>query len=149
MNNNKEAKSPFSKLVQVGVVVKDMDKTIEQLTSLGMGPFETRAIPTDAEEWFGDKRMNAKFKICGAMVGGIDLELIQPLEGESPHQEFLDKKGEGIQHLAFAVDDLDSEVEALTTKGAKVQMRADLSILKVAYMDLNTSGLVFELMQRK
>ena len=59
MNNNQEVKSPFSKLVQVGVVVKDMDKTIEQLTALGMGPFETRAIPPDAEEWFGNKRMNA------------------------------------------------------------------------------------------
>jgi methylmalonyl-CoA/ethylmalonyl-CoA epimerase len=149
MNNHKGTKSPFSKLVQVGVVVKDMDKTIAQLTSLGIGPFETRAIPPDAEEWFGDKRMDATFRICGAMVGGIDLELIQPLQGESPHQEFLDKKGEGIQHLAFSVDDVDSEVEALTKKGAKVQMRADLSIMKVAYVDLNTSGLVFELMQQK
>ncbi len=150
MENNDKTKSPFSKLVQVGVVVRDMDKSIERLSGFGIGPFEPRKIPPGAREWFGDKPLNATFRITGAMVGGIDLELIQPVDGESPHREFLEKNGEGIQHLAFAVDDVDREVKALTDKGARVQMKAELPPeLKLAYVDLGTGGLVFELMQRK
>ena len=34
-------------------------------------------------------------------MGSLEIELIQPLEGQSPHKEFLDSKGEGIHHIAF------------------------------------------------
>ena len=147
MNETGSNKSPFSKLVQIGIVVKDMDATIKSLTSLGIGPFEHRSVPAGAKEWYQGKPMNATFKIAAANVGGVELEFIQPVDGESPHRAFLDEKGEGIQHLAFAVEKLDKNIEDLTRKGASVQMQSDLGILKVAYMDLETSGLVFELMQ--
>ncbi len=147
MNETGNHKSPFSKLVQIGIVVKDMDATIKSLTSFGIGPFEHRSVPAGAKEWYQGKPMNATFKIAAANVGGVELEFIQPVDGESPHRTFLDEKGEGIQHLAFAVEKLDKNIEDLTRKGASVQMQSDLGILKVAYMDLETSGLVFELMQ--
>lgn len=107
--NNK--KSSFSKLTQVGIVVKDMDATIKKLTSFGIGPFEHRSIPAEAREWYRDKPMNASFRIAAVNVGGVELEFIQPVEGESPHQAFLDQKGEGIQHLAFAVENLEEDIE--------------------------------------
>jgi len=143
-NNNK---SPFSKLMQIGIVVKDMDETIRKLKSFGLGPFESRSVPAGAKEWYKGKPMNATFKISAVNVGGIELEFIQPVEGDSPHQAFLDEKGEGIQHIAFAVDNLKEDVEKLKENGASVQMESDLGMLKVAYMDMETSGLVFELMQ--
>ena len=142
-------KSPFSKLTQIGVVVKDMDATINKLVSFDIGPFEHRSVPAEAKEYYRDKPLNATFKIAAANVGGVELEFIQPVEGESPHQAFLDEKGEGIQHLAFAVDNLEEDIEKLKENGASVQLKADLGKLKVAYMDLCTSGLVFELMQMK
>ena len=145
--NNK--KSPFSKLTQIGIVVKNMDETVERLSSFGIGPFEHRAVPANAEEWYGDEKMEATFKISAAVVGEVEMEFIQPVSGKSPHQAFLDEKGEGIQHLAFAVENLDEEIERLTKNGASVQLKADLGKLKVAYLDLGTSGLVFELMQMK
>jgi methylmalonyl-CoA/ethylmalonyl-CoA epimerase len=149
MTEENKKKSPFSKLTQIGLVIKDMDATIKKLTLFGIGPFEHRSIPAEAKEYYRDKPLNATFKIAAANVGGVELELIQPVEGESPHQAFLDEKGEGIQHLAFAVENLDEEIERLTKNGASVQLKADLGKLKVAYMDLGTSGLVFELMQIK
>ena len=149
MTGENKKKSPFSKLTQIGVVVKDMDVTIKKLTSFGIGPFEHRSIPAEAKEWYRDKPLNATFKIAAANVGGVELEFIQPVEGESPHQAFLDEKGEGIQHLAFAVENLEEDIEKLKENGASVQLKADLGKLKVAYMDLDTSGLVFELMQMK
>jgi catechol 2,3-dioxygenase-like lactoylglutathione lyase family enzyme len=149
MKKNTAAESPFSKLIQVGVVVKDLDKTVERLLSLGIGPFTQMHIPDDAEQWFRGKPLDAKFKISGAKLGEIMLELIQPLEGKSPHQEFLDSQGEGIQHIAFAVDDLDREVAKLTKQGASILLSANLRDVRVAYLDLGVGGLIFELMQRK
>ncbi|MBN2040636.1 MAG: VOC family protein [Spirochaetes bacterium] len=144
------ANSPFSKLVHLGLIIKDLDKTIDKLSSYGLGPFEYREIPPGAEEWYKDKPLKASFKIAGVNLGGLDLELIQPVDGDSPHMEFLKNHGEGIQHVGFLVDDVDKEVEAMKEKGAKVQLRADLPPkMKVAYMDLDTSGLVCELMQLK
>jgi catechol 2,3-dioxygenase-like lactoylglutathione lyase family enzyme len=149
MDKNTSEGSPFSKLIQVGVVVKDLDKTVERLSSLGIGPFTPMQIPPDAEQWFRGKPLDAKFKISGAKLGEIVLELIQPVEGESPHQEFLDNQGEGIQHIAFAVDDLDREVSKLTKQGVSVLLSANLRDVRVAYLDFGVGGLVFELIQRK
>jgi len=143
----KVSSNPFSKLTQIGIVVKDMDETIRKLLSFGIGPFEHRSVPAGAKEWYKGKPMNATFKIAAVNVGGVELEFIQPVNGDSPHQAFLDDKGEGIQHLAFAVENLEEDIENLKEKGASVQMKSDLGMLKVAYMDLETSGLVFELMQ--
>jgi catechol 2,3-dioxygenase-like lactoylglutathione lyase family enzyme len=148
MEKNKVVESPFSRLIQVGVVVKDLDKAVQRLSSLGIGPFTPMILPPEAEQWFRGKPLNAKFKISGARLGEIVLELIQPIEGESPHQEFLDNKGEGIQHIAFAVDDLDREVTKLTKQGVNVLLNANLPDVRVAYLDLGVGGLIIELIQR-
>ncbi len=138
------------KIMQVGVVVRDIDKAIEHLSSLGIGPFESRALPPDTEEWFRGKPLKAKFKISMAKVGDVDLELIQPVKGESPHREFLDSKGEGIQHVMFAVDDLDEEVARLTKNGASILLRAKFPTGGgIAYLDLGVGGIVFELVQKR
>ena len=51
-------------------------------------------------------------------------ELIQPFEGiKSIWTDFLDTKGEGIQHLAYAVDDIDAEEARLVKKGFSVLYR--------------------------
>lgn len=147
MSEEKGRSNKLGKLTQIGIVVKDLDATIAKLTSYGVGPYEYRQVPDGAKEYFRGQPMDARFKIAATNLGGIELEFIQPVEGQSPHQEFLDEKGEGIQHLAFAVDNLEENVKDLTEKGASVQMNSDLGVLKVAYMDLDTSGLVFELMQ--
>jgi hypothetical protein len=81
------------------MVVKDLDQTMERLTALGIGPFKTRSLHSaDREEWMGDKRMDADFKFGFTQIGDMELELIQPVRGDSPHKEFLETKGDGIQH---------------------------------------------------
>ena len=91
-----------------------MDKTVERLTSLGIGPFEEMLLPPDRVEWLRDKRMYADFRIFKAMIGDIEIELIQPLKGDSPHKEFLNSKGEGIQHIGCAVEDLHDKKVSLS-----------------------------------
>ena len=138
------------KLTQVGVVVKDVDKVVRRLGELGIGPFEAMKLPPDRQEWFRGKPMQAEFHIMGARVGGVQLELIQPVEGDSPHREFLDRQGEGLQHMMFQVDDVDHEIARLTAKGCTVLLEAHMpGGRRLAYIDLNAGGIIVELVQKR
>jgi catechol 2,3-dioxygenase-like lactoylglutathione lyase family enzyme len=140
----------FSQIMHVGVVVKDMDKAVERLTSLGIAPFKPRILPADAKEFFrGKPFLPAKrVTIQTTLIGNMELELIQPLDGDSPHKEFLEEKGEGIQHLGFFVDNLKSEVETLTQKGSSILLTSEFKGGGgVAYLDLEVGGLIVELVQ--
>jgi catechol 2,3-dioxygenase-like lactoylglutathione lyase family enzyme len=150
MEKSTKTETQSWKLTQVGVVVRDVEKTIKRLTALGIGPFQQMVLPPEREEWFRDKRMYADFKIYGARIGDIQIELIQPLSGDSPHKEFLETKGEGIQHVMFAVDDFDKEVARLTKKGASILLRAKFPGGRgVAYLDLGVGNIIFELVQKR
>jgi catechol 2,3-dioxygenase-like lactoylglutathione lyase family enzyme len=143
-------KSIFSNLIQVGVVVKDMDKAIERLTSLGIGPFQPKILPSGTQEWFRGKPFTGKASIKAAMMGDVELELVQPVAGESPQSEFMASKGEGFQHIAFAVEDLDQAVTQLTKQGIEVLLRAKMpGGGGVVYLDLGAGGIIVELIQRK
>ena len=142
--------SPFSKVIQIGIVVRDMDKAVKRLSSLGIGPFQPKLLPPDREEWFRDRPFDAEVKISSARIGEMEIELIQPVAGASPHQEFLDSKGEGIQQIACAVKDLEGHVKKLTSQGSDVLLRARFpGGGGVAYMDLGVAGLIIELIERK
>ena len=137
-------------LTQVGVVVKDVEKVVERLGELGIGPFNKMVLPPEREEYFREKRMYAEFDIRGTQMGNVQLELIQPLEGDSPHKEFLETKGEGIQHVMYQVDNLEETVKELTDKGVEVLLRAKFpGGGGVAYVDLGVSNIVIELSQKR
>ena len=99
------------KLHHIAVVVKDIDKAVEYYQSLGIATPGREVIFPEAKP-----KIRAKF----AQMGSIPIEFIQPLEGESGYKEFLDSKGEGVQHIAFAVDNLDEETDKLVDKGVSV-----------------------------
>lgn len=146
-----ERKSPFSRIHHIGVVVRDIDKTIDYLSSLGIGPFEPpHAEPPVTEKLVRGKPVDYSLKMSNAKMEGVNIELLQPVKGESVQKEFLESRGEGIQHIGFAVDDrdsLDSEVARLVKKGVKI-----LSSIKRpgggnAYLDTGVvGGVVIELM---
>lgn len=50
-------------------------------------------------------------------VGGIKIELLQATRADSPIAKFIEKKGEGIHHLAFGVTDLENKMSEKTTQG--------------------------------
>jgi len=150
MESNAAGKSTFTRLVQIGVVVRDMNKTIERLTSLGVGPFKPLFLPPDARETYRGKPFfpNQRVAIQVTQIGNMELELIQPISGESPHQEFLTQKGEGVQHLGFFVDNLSEDVKRLTAKGSSILLTSQFKGGGgVAYLDLDAAGLIVELIQ--
>jgi len=147
MENSDTASWQFT---QVGVVVKDVKQVSERLAYLGIGPFKEMELPADRQELFRGKPALADAKIMGTVLGGIQLELIQPLAKESPHREFLEAKGEGLQHIMVAVDDIEKEIKRLTDKGCTVLL--DIRMPgghHGAYIDLNAGGIILEMFQKR
>lgn len=145
-------KSVFSKVDQVGMVVRDMDKAIEYYQSLGIGPFEPPKSLVYAERKVFGKPIDIdsiKVKVFFAQMGPVQLELVQPVEGESLWKEFLETKGEGINHLGFFVDDIDKEEAELIKKGFRVPYRSRYQKGGgAAYFDTGkVGGVLFELVQ--
>jgi len=118
---NRSSKSPFSKLHHLSVVVRNLEKAVKFYESIGIGPFEdypplTEYIKLNVPDETGF--FNLRFKI--AQVGDIQIQLCQPGEGKSPYKDFLEKKGEGVYHLGFVVDQVDDSETELKKLGFKV-----------------------------
>ena len=150
MAKGKGASSSW-KLKQIGLVVKDMNKALERFSHLGFGPFSPKILPPEVKEWVKGKPMRADVKVMATMVGNVELELCQPSSGDSPHKDYLESKGEGIQHVLFGVDNLQKEIDRLTGLGCTVLLRASFGDEEgsggLAYVDLDASGLIIELSQ--
>lgn len=109
----------FSKIEQVGIVVRDIDRATRQYESLGFGPFKRYDIGKYVAEHilYGKTIRDVKNEVSIGQGRSADIELIQPVSGKSILREFLDAKGEGIHHIAVSVDDLDKETERLHALG--------------------------------
>lgn len=136
------------KVVQVGVVVQDAGEVAERLSFLGIGPFEKMNLPPDRKELFRGKPALADARILTAMLGETQLELVQPLAAESPHREFLETRGEGIQHIMVTVDDIEKELKRLTDKGCTLLLDIRMpNGVRGAYVDLHAGGIIVEMFQ--
>jgi len=104
------------KFDHVSVVVRDIEKAVEFYQSLGIGPFPPLIGPSGPTPLTGktvrgkpaDYQIDLRHAEGG--VGQLQFEVIQPLEGETPVKEFLEKRGEGIHHIGFFVDDLEGDL---------------------------------------
>ncbi len=145
-------KSPFLKVDQIGVIVRDMDKAIGYYQSLGIGPFEPLKGVVSVKRWIKGEPVDPasiKLKVSIAKVGSVDLELIEPGGGETLWQEFLDTHGEGINHLGFFVDDIEKETAKMEEKGfTPIYASRFQNGGGAAYFDTGkVGGILFELIQ--
>ncbi len=136
---------------QVGIVVRDIEKTAAfYYSTFGVGPFAI--VPEVKFEGviLRGSPTNAKIKVAFAQSGPLQIELIQPLEGENIYTEFLDTKGEGLHHLGFQVDDFDSMLAEFRTKGIEPIFWLNLGWMAFAYLNTETiGGVMFELLWSK
>ena len=116
---------PFSKVDQIGIVIRNMNKAIEHYQSLGIGPFEPLKLDIAAREMWGKPVTpdSMKNKVSLATMDSVQYELIEPVFGNSLFSEFLETKGEGIHHLGFFVTDIEKEIANLEEKGSKIIWR--------------------------
>lgn len=143
------------KFHHISVAVKDMKKAMDFYQSLGIGPFPPLLGPEGKVPLTGktvrgkpvDYQIDLRHAEGG--LGNIIFEVVQPLEGETPLKEFLEKKGEGIHHIGFFVDDLERETAKMAKKGFKITQSGETPTVKWAYFGTDkVGGVVIELMQR-
>jgi methylmalonyl-CoA/ethylmalonyl-CoA epimerase len=112
------------RLHHVGVVVRDIEAAIAYLETLGFGPFkfddDHKVFAIDFEGELHGKPAQWTTKISNALMGEVELELLEPSEGDQALQETLDAQGEGLHHIGWLTTDLKGDIERATAKGAKI-----------------------------
>jgi methylmalonyl-CoA/ethylmalonyl-CoA epimerase len=96
----------MNKIEHIGIAVKDLQKASEIYSKLlGVSSYKK-------EEVESERVITEFFKL-----GDAKIELLASLDEESAISKFLEKKGEGIHHIAFHVEDIYAEMERLTKEG--------------------------------
>ena len=116
-------KSPFSQLHHVTVVVKDIERAVKFYSSVGIGPFVAPDNHVFPKKTLWGEPITFKLIIKEAQIGSAVLQLVQHVKGEGLYKEFVDNRGEGVQHLGFTVDDIDMAEKKAVKLGLKVSQR--------------------------
>ncbi|KPK22071.1 MAG: hypothetical protein AMJ76_00900 [Dehalococcoidia bacterium SM23_28_1] len=130
---------------QIGVVVEDVDRAIAFYEStFGLGPWDIREVGAP-NVWDRGEEKQIKARLAFATIGQVEIELIQILEGDSLHLEFLREHGEGLHHLGFFVKDFAAKLEQAKAMGFEV-LQVDPFGQAYAYLDTRQpGGIIFEL----
>jgi methylmalonyl-CoA/ethylmalonyl-CoA epimerase len=142
------------RLAQIGVYVKDMERSIEQYEKVfGIGPWLVLEGESDYCMDRG-KETTVKGRIGMGYTGNVQLELIEILEGPNLYLDTLGGLDEGLHHLGFTVDNLDERLQACREAGIEVLQRGTLKQLGMtidyAYLDtLDTVGVILEFIQTR
>jgi methylmalonyl-CoA/ethylmalonyl-CoA epimerase len=146
----------LGKIAQVGCVVRDLSETIENYEkTIGIGPFAT--FDFRPEKSFNKGRNpEVDLKIGVAqLTPELSLELIEIVSGEPYHKDFLEKHGEGVQHLGFMTDEYDEVLKRAEKLGIEILMWAETDVpgmghVRAAYLDTyDLIGVLVEVIEMK
>lgn len=99
----------MEKIEHLGIAVQDLKQASDTYTKLlGTSPYKNEEVESEG--------VSTTF----FQVGDNKIELLGALDDDSAIAKFLAKKGEGIHHIAFAVDDIRAEMDRLEDEGFKL-----------------------------
>ena len=139
-------------VVQVAVVCRDIEATSKRWAAvLGVDPPQIRTTKPGGEVkvMYRGHPSAGQAKLAFIKLGQVSLELIQPVGSDTSWKEFLDANGEGVQHIAFQVADMDKTVQGLAGAGIAVlhQGRYDNDSGSYVYVDSRKAlGVTLELL---
>ena len=125
----------------IGIAVKDLE--------------EAKCIYRDilGLEFKGTETIeNQKIIHATFLAGGVKIELVQSTHPDGPIGKFIEKRGEGIHHIAFRVENIDESLKELSAKGVKlIDEKAKIGAggTRIAFIhpkDMN--GVLIELIER-
>lgn len=135
-------------LNQVGFVVRSMERALALYEPL-FGPFSTMDPGPMTYDYRGAQE-ECKLRLAFGKSGDVEIELIEWVSGGCPHKEFLDAGREGMHHLRFIVDDLETQVEAALAVGYEAIWRKRFGAgLAVAYLERSGDPLVIEFFENR
>ena len=132
----------LSYIEHIGIAVKDLEKVIKYYEdTLGL-------VCYAIEEVVDQKAKTAFFKI-----GQTKIELLESTDSEGPIGRFIEKRGEGIHHIAFAVDNLENSLKEVEDKGVRLidlKPRKGAEGLDIAFLHpKSTFGVLTEFCEQK
>jgi methylmalonyl-CoA/ethylmalonyl-CoA epimerase len=131
-------------LAKIGIATKNLDKTTSVLAdALGLVPSEAVAYSP----------LSMRYRIL--MLGDFFIEVIEPMGSDGPIAKFLERNGEGLQHITFKVSDIEQVMADMKSKGARftssAPVRLDTAIGPMKFVFMNpreSNGVLIQLMER-
>lgn len=106
---------------------------------LGIPLWTRMEISLGAECSYRGRPADSAMRLALGYAGEVQIELIEPVRGASIYEEFLESKGTGLHHVAFAVPEFEATVAALRGEGLVVLSEGVVGGVRFAYFD-GTSG---------
>lgn len=129
------------KIDHIGIAVRSIEKTSELLSNI-------LGLKVAGKEIIEEQ----KVKVAFLPLGDSELELLESTSPEGPIAKFIEKKGEGIQHIAFRVDNIEGVLEKLKKGGVRLideKPRYGAGGAKIAFLHpKSTNGILIELSER-
>ena len=96
----------MKKLEHIGIAVKDLDKSNLLFARLfGKAHYKIEEVASEG------------VRTSFFEIGGVKIELLEATNDQSPIAKFIEKRGEGIHHLAFEVDDINQRIQTQYENG--------------------------------
>jgi len=131
----------IEKIDHIGIAVKSIKETSELLSNI-------LGLKVASEEIVEEQ----KVKVAFLPLGDSELELLESTSPEGPIARFIEKKGEGIQHIAFRVNNIEEILEKLKKEGVRLideKPRYGAGGAKIAFLHpKDTNGILVELCER-
>lgn len=132
----------ISHIEHIGIAVKNLDESISYYENiLGLKCYAV------------EKVKDQKVKTAFFRVGETKIELLESTDPEGPVGKFIEKKGEGLHHIAFAVDGIEKALSEVESKGARLidaNPRKGAEGLDIAFLHpKSTFGVLTELCEHK
>ncbi len=121
MDSENSKNNAFGKPHHICIVVNNIEKTKSYYESIGIGPWieypplveYTKLNVIDEKGFFASR-------FVFTIIGDLQLQLVQPGEGKTIYKEYLKKNGEGVFHIGFEVDDINTVDKQLTDNGLEI-----------------------------
>ena len=125
----------------IGIAVNDLEEAMRIYRDiLGLEFKGTEAIKEQ-------KIIHATF-----LVGGVKIELVKSTHPDGPIGKFIEKRGEGMHHIAFRVENIDESLKELSAKGVNLideKARIGANGSRIAFIHpKDTNGVLIELVER-
>ena len=128
----------LKKVDHIGIAVRNLDETIPYYTeTLGLKVLKIEEVASES------------VRVAFIDAGNVKLELLEPMSEQSAIHTFIEKKGEGIHHIAFGVEGIEERMTELREKGIRIlneQPKIGAGGAKVAFIHPKSSfGVLYEL----
>lgn len=130
-----------NKVDHIGIAVKDLDETLKFYEDI----LGIKCVSKEEVE-------EQKVKVAFLPLGDTEIELLESTDKEGPIAKYIEKKGEGMQHIAYRVDDIEASIKELKEKGIRLideKPRYGAGGAKIAFLHpKSTFGVLIELCER-